>query len=508
MIERVNRLRAIAALTVSLAGLAACIELFRLARWANPTTVALGFLVLILVVATRFALWVAVVTAVVAMLGFNFFFLEPIGSLTIADPRNWIALFAFLTAAVIASQLSAAARARTRDAIESRNEVTRLYDLSRDVLLTGESGGTLNALARHVARRFELPRVAICLGGSGGWQVYQGGETDILVDLSQLDATLAGAGRMLEFDARERTYGGHRHLADPGRDKAVALVPLRLGMRTVGLLAAPADALAPGTADAIAGFVAIAVERLQFLSERKDAELLRQRADFSAALLASLSHDLRTPLTALQVAVTNLEDVELPAEQRHAQVRIARTDLERLTHLFRDILDMARVDSAAITPERDWVTAADVVDASLANLRPMLIDRTVHVEADDSTSAHVDPRLTSAAFSHLVENAAQYSAVDRPIDIRGWADGDGLHLSVRDRGPGLDVNELDHLFERFYRGRAAREHSIGTGMGLAITRGLLTAEQGRVWGENVEDGGGARFSLVVPAQTRRVEAEE
>jgi two-component system sensor histidine kinase KdpD len=207
------------------------------------------------------------------------------------------------------------------------------------------------------------------------------------------------------------------------------------------------------------------------------------------------------------VAVTNLEDVELPAEQRHAQVRIARTELERLTHLFRDILDMARVDSASITPERDWVTAADVVDASLANLRPMLIDRTVHVDADDSTSAHVDPRLTSAAFSHLVENAAQYSGVDRPIDIRGWADGDGLHLSVRDRGPGLDENELEHLFERFYRGRGAREHSVGTGMGLAITRGLLTAEQGRVWGENVEDGG-ARFSLVVPAQTRRVEAEE
>jgi two-component system sensor histidine kinase KdpD len=506
MIERVNRLRAIAALGVSLAGLAACIELFRYAHWANPTTVALGFLVLILVVAARFPLWVAVVTAVAAMLGFNFYFLEPIGSLTIADPRNWIALLAFLTAAVIASQLSASARARTRDAIESRNEITRLYDLSRDVLLTGESGGTLNALARHVARRFDLSRVAICLGGTGGWQVYQGGETDVVVDLSQLDATLAGAGRMLEFDARERTYGGHAHLADAGRE-AVALVPLRLGMRTVGLLATAADALAPGTVDAIAGLVAIAVERLQFLSERKDAELLRQRADFSSALLASLSHDLRTPLTALQVAVTNLEDDGLALEQRQAQTRIARTELERLNHLFRDILDMARVDSASIQPERDWVTAADVVDASLANLRSTLVDRAVEVDADDSTSAHVDPRLTSAAFSHLVENAAQYSPVDRPIDIRGWSDADGLHLSVRDRGPGLDENELDHLFERFYRGRAAREHGVGTGMGLAITRGLLTAEQGRVWGENVE-GGGARFSLVVPAQTRRVEAEE
>jgi two-component system sensor histidine kinase KdpD len=507
MIEPVPRLRAFASLGVSLAGLAACIEVFRYARWANPTTVALGFLVLILVVATRFALWVAVVTALAAMLGFNFYFLEPVGTLTIADPRNWVALFAFLTAAVVASQLSAAAKARTRGAIDSRNEITRLFDLSRDVLLTGESGGSLNALARHVARRFELSRVAICLGGAGGWQIYQGGEADIQVDHSQLDATLAGAGRILEFDARERTYGGHARLSTAGSEEAVALVPLRLGMRTVGLLAASADTLAPGTVDAIAGLVAIAVERLQFLSERKDAELLRQRADFSSALLASLSHDLRTPLTALQVAVTNLEDDTLAAEPRHAQMRIARTELERLNHLFRDILDMARIDSAAITPERDWVTAADIVDASLANLRPLLADRAVHVDADDSTATHVDPRLTSAAFSHLIENAAQYSPIDRPVDVRGWADADGLHLTVRDYGAGLDLNELDHLFERFYRGRAAREHSVGTGMGLAITRGLLTAEQGRVWGENVHDGG-AMFSIAVPAPTRRVRAGE
>ncbi|HEY6357817.1 MAG TPA: ATP-binding protein, partial [Vicinamibacterales bacterium] len=327
------------------------------------------------------------------------------------------------------------------------------------------------------------------------------------VDHAQLDATLAGAGRILEFDARERTYGGHARLSTAGRDDAVALVPLRLGMRTIGLLAASADTLAPGTVDAIAGLVAIAVERLQFLSERKDAELLRQRADFSSALLASLSHDLRTPLTALQVAVTNLEDDTLAAEPRHAQMRIARTELERLNHLFRDILDMARVDSASITPARDWVTAADIVDASLANLRTLLADRTVHVDADDSTAAHVDPRLTSAAFSHLIENAAQYSPIDQPVDVRGWADADGLHLTVRDHGAGLDLNELDHLFERFYRGRAAREHSVGTGMGLAITRGLLTAEQGRVWGENVHDGG-AMFSIAVPAPTRRVHVGE
>ena len=500
------RPRELAELGFALAALAACTYVFRHAQWANPTTVSLAFLILVLLVATRFALWIAVVTAVVAMLGFNFYFLEPIGTLTIADPRNWVALFAFLTSAVVASQLSAAARARTRDAIESRNETTRLFDLSRDVLLTGESGGSLDALARHIARRFDLRRVAICLARDHGWDIHQGGESDIVVTPQQLDATLAGAGRALEFDARERTYGGHARLADARAGAPVSLVPLRLGVQPVGLLAAAADALEPGTLDAIAGLAAIAVERVQFLSERKEAELLRQRADFTSALLASLGHDLRTPLTALQVAVTNLEDETSPPEERRQQTRLARTEVERLNRLFRDILDMARVDSASIQPERDWVTAADVVDAALANLRPVFADRAVHVEADDATAAYVDPRLTSAAFAHLLENAAQYAPADRPIDVRGWTDREGLHLTVRDHGPGLDMNELDHLFERFYRGRAAREHSVGTGMGLAITRGLLSAEQGRVWGENADDGG-ARFSILVPAQARRIEAE-
>jgi signal transduction histidine kinase len=118
----------------------------------------------------------------------------------------------------------------------------------------------------------------------------------------------------------------------------------------------------------------------------------------------------------------------------------------------------------------------------------------------------VEPRLTSAALAHLLENALQYAPVDRPIAVRGRVEPEGLHLSVTDQGPGLDPGELDHLFERFYRGARAKARSSGTGMGLAITRGLLAAEGGRVWGENVE--GGARFSIVVPAASRPVVGED
>ena len=150
-------------------------------RVVNPTTVALGLLVLVLVTSTLARLWVAVATAVVAMLAFNFFFLEPVGAFTITDPQNWMALAAFLVAAVIVSQLSAAAQSRAREAVDRRNELGRLFDLSRDVLLTTESESTLDALAHHIARRFELTAVAVCLPAATGWRIHQGGERDLLL---------------------------------------------------------------------------------------------------------------------------------------------------------------------------------------------------------------------------------------------------------------------------------------------------------------------------------------
>jgi two-component system sensor histidine kinase KdpD len=491
--------RALLDLAIALAAVAALIWTLLAIRVSNATTVALALLVVVLSAATLSRLWVAVVTAVAAMLAFNYFFLPPVGTFTIADPQNWVALAAFLIVAVIASHLSAAAKARTREAVARRNELGRLFDLSRDVLLTTENESTLDFLARHIARRFELTRVALCLPAAAGWQRHQGGADDVLVEDQQLSLALAQAGATLEFDARLRAYGGHANVRTENGD--VMLVPIRLGTRAIGLLAAAADALDPGAVDAVAGLAAIAIERTQLLAERKSAELVRQKAELASALLASLGHDLRTPLTAIGVAVTNLQDPALAADQRRTQAQLALAEVDRLTRLFRGILDMARIDAAAIEPDRDWVTPADVVDAAVAILRPILEKRRLEIDADTNTAVQVDPRLTSGALSHLIENAAQYSPADRPIVITGSADADGLRLSVTDSGPGLDVNELDHLFERFYRGRDARRHSGGTGMGLAITRGLLAAEGGRVWGENVP-GAGARFSILVPAPSR------
>lgn len=322
------------------------------------TTAALALLVIVLLVAAYGRLWMAMTAAIAAMFIFNFFFLPPVGRLTIADPQNWVAFIAFIAAALIVSQLSSAVQRRAREVVTSRNEL----------------------------------------------------------------------------------------------------------------------------------------------------ELVRQKADFTSTLLASLSHDLRTPLTAIQVAITNLQNHALTDGARDEQVRVAEAELGRLSRLFTDILDIAKIDSASMTPEREWVTPSDIIDAALANLGPLLTGRALKVEASEDTLVNVDPRLTSAALSHLIENAAQYSPAETAIEISGSVGPDALELAVTDYGPGIDPAELPKLFDRFYRGKRQQAHPAGTGMGLAITRGLLAVEQGRVAGENTA-AGGARFSITVPAAQRPVEAE-
>lgn len=488
--------RDITVLAASLLSIGAFTLLLRSVPDVSATTVALGLLLVVLGAATVSRLRIAILVSAAAMLTLNFFFLPPVGTFTISDPQNWIALFVFLIVAVIASHLSAAAQERAREAIARRNEVTRLFDLTRDVLLTTETRGAIDALARHVARRFELTRVAICLPADHGWRTYQGGEP-INIDDSTLNTALAKARGAVEYDARQRAYGGHLQTGDTNE---IALVPLRHGTKAIGLLAAASPSLDIGTMDAVGGVVAIAIERTQFLAERDAAELVRQKADLAATLLASLSHDLRTPLTAIRVAVENMRG-DVSADERRAQAGVAIAELNRLTRLFQDILDMARIDAAAIRVDRQWVASTDVVDAAVAHVRPLLDRHPIRVDAPMDMEVEIDPRLASVALSHILENAAQYSPPATEILVQARIEGEGLHVAVTDHGPGLDPGELDHLFERFYRGHSARQATFGTGMGLSITRGLLAAAGGRVWAENVP-GGGARFSIVVPGRVR------
>jgi two-component system sensor histidine kinase KdpD len=487
-----------------LAGAAAALAIVTAAyeAWlgvSNPTVVGLSFLLIVLLVAAVSTLRVAVATSVLALLALNYFFMPPVGTLALEDPQNWVALLVFLAASVIASRLSLAARSRADEALARRDELARLFDLSRDILLTTDSRDAIGGLARHMARRFGLDYVCICLPGSLRWHLHESG-SGVTLDQHELDLALATARGALEFDAHTRTHGGHQRIViDAGTE--VLLVPLRLGTRAVGLLATAGRLVDPGTLDAIAGLAAIAIERVNFLEERQAAERVRQGAELKTALLASLGHDLKTPLTAITVAVNNLRASWPTDSQRVEQLAVVRDEVERLNRLFQNIVDMARIDTDGVNAEREWVHPSDIVDAAVQQVQHTLRDHPVEIEADTTNVVQVDPRLTSAALAHLVENAGQYSPAGTAITITARVGDDALMLTVRDRGPGIDAQDLPHLFERFYRGANTRRLAFGTGMGLAITRGLLAAQNGRVWAENAL-GGGACFTMLVPTTCR------
>jgi two-component system sensor histidine kinase KdpD len=350
-----------------------------------------------------------------------------------------------------------------------------------------------------MARRFGLDYVGICLPDPEGWRVH-GSNDAVALDRSELDQALASARGALEFDARTRSYGGHRTLTLP-EGRSIALVPLRLGVRAVGLLAAGGRPVDPGTLDAIAGLAAIAIERAKMLEERQDSARVRQGAELKSALLASLGHDLKTPLTAITVAANNLRADDASDELRRDQLDVIGVEVTRLNRLFQNIVDMARIETGAIDAEREWVHPAEIVDAAIQQVEHALASHPLELDVDTPGSVQVDPRLTSAALAHLLENAGQYAPAGTPVTVTATADDAGLTISVRDRGPGISPQEAQHLFDRFFRGTLAQHRSFGTGMGLAITRGLLAAQGGRAWAENHADGG-AVFTLLIPTAVR------
>ena len=466
----------------------------------NAATVSTTYLLLILLVAATSRLRVAVLTSIAAVLCLNFFFLPPIGTLTIADPHNWVALFAFLVVSLVASHLSAAARSGKEEAIGRRNELARLFDLSRDVLMISESREALAALARAIARRFDLEFVAVAVPRDDDWDIYHAGARTIELDKRQLTNAYASAQATLEFDAYARTYAGHRTTTVDGQ--VVRLVPLRLGTKPIGVLAAAGRPVEAGTLDTLAGVVAIAIERAHFLEERKAGELTRQSEQLKTALLASISHDLRTPLTAIRIAASNIKAAELEYAARVDQSDVILAEVERLTRLFQNLLEMARIDAGTIAIESRRTHPSEIVAAARDQVEQGLQHHKVEVTIEPDVPVRLDPRLTATALAHLLENAGEYSPRGSVVKVSARVVDDGLVIQVRDQGPGIAPADLPRLFERFYRGSAAQSRTSGTGMGLWIARGLLAAENGRVWAENCADGG-AQFTLAVAAAAQK-----
>lgn len=465
---------------------------------SNAAIVSTTLLLVVLLVAAASSLAAAVTTSLAAMLSLNFFFLPPVGTFTIADPQNWVALFGFLVVSLVASHLSNEARTRTAEAMTRRDELARLFDFSRDVLLISDGREALDVLARAVARRLDLEFAAIAVHSDGEWDIHAAGPRRLPVDERQLNDVFSTVGRTLEFDARARTYAGHRSIVVDG--EAVRMLPLRIGARPVGLFAAAGRSVEAGTLDTLAGILAIAIERAHFLDERRAAALTRQSEQLKTTLLASLGHDLRTPLTAIRVAAANLGEARLADGERRDQADLILAEVERLTRLFENVLEMARIDAGAVAAEPRRTHPSEIIAAARDQVERTLAAHPVDVVIGNDEPVPVDPRLTAAALAHLLENAAHYSPAGSPILISADVGSSGLTLKIRDRGPGIHGADMPRLFDRFFRGSAGDKRRSGSGMGLWIARSLLSVEGGRIWAENLSSGG-TEFTIAVPIAT-------
>jgi len=245
-----------------------------------------------------------------------------------------------------------------------------------------------------------------------------------------------------------------------------------------------------------------AEEAMRLLEERKEEEVRRRSAELRSALLASLSHGLKTPLTAMTVAANNLKASWLTEDERREQTEVMLAELERLTRLFQNVVDMARIETRAVAPEPEWVQPSDVVDAAIRETEHALAGHPLRLDlTEEDLFVWLDPRLTAAALAHLLENAAQYAPPASPISVRASVSSGELRIAVRDGGAGIAPGDFEQIFEHFYRGSRSDRYRFGTGMGLAIVRGLLAAAGGRVSAANHPDGG-AEFTMTVPAESR------
>jgi two-component system sensor histidine kinase KdpD len=487
------------------------------------TNAAMLYLAAVLVSAVVAGRGPAVAASVAAFFTFNFFFTEPRYTFTVQDPSVLLVLFTFLLVAVVTSQLAAAQRSRAEDAEAREREARLLHDIS-DLLGGRPFKVALEGVAERIRSELALRAVAIDLSPSDlGVRLVAAGD-EAAVRTARTTAATASVLSLGESASAERP-------GEPGHWLRVSLphgerrgstirgltrVPIRGHAEPLGnliLLAGRAradfghrDARLLATA---ASQLGLAVEQERLRRQATEAEVLRRSNQLKNALLNAVSHDLRTPLSSIVASAGTLRmaDVEWSVEERRDFAGAIELEAERLNRIVGNLLDLSRIQGGALTPTRDWHDPALLVRSAVERLRPLLDGHRLVVDIPaDLPAVLLDPVEIDQVVSNLVENAAKYSPPGEPILVSAAIVGQELRVSVDDHGAGLPAGDTAKLFEPFYR--APGSHRVrGSGLGLAVARGLVTAHGGRIWAENRPEGG-ARFSFTLPLSRQPVEASE
>lgn len=472
---RAKVLRTLAGLLI----LALVVAILRRMAVFNSTSVALALLLGVQVVSTYWGLTAAIVTSVAAMLSFNYFFLPPVGTFTIANPQNWVALFAFLFTSVVVSQLSGRARQREEDTDRRRREAERLYAFSQRLLGTGNVMEVLNSVPSVLVEVFEAGEAALYLVEKQ--KFYRSGPGPSVLDPEEMKAVVAREGSIIN-----PRLGLH-------------IAPIRLGVRPIGSVGISGARLSAETVESLSPLIAIAIERAQAVEEVGRNQAMREGERLKSALLDSITHDIRTPLTSIKAAVTSLlSGAPLEAAPRQDLLTVINEESDRLNYMVEEAAEMLTLDAGTVELDLAPHSVQEIVQDTLKELKSMLGNRPIELRLPETLPrVQVDAARTREILVRLLENAHKYSPVDQPIVISAERRGRAVEVSVADRGSGVDEFEKTVIFDKFYRGKDHRYRVQGTGMGLAIAKALVEAHRGSI-DVTSQLGKGSVFSFTLP----------
>jgi two-component system sensor histidine kinase KdpD len=445
----------------------------------NATTAGFCFLVEVLIIATVWGLAEAMVTSLMAVLCFNYFFFPPVGTLTIADSQNWVALFAFLATAIIAGQLSARAKRRTREAVDRQEEMERLYTLSRAILQTAAPEDPAKKIAEQIVQTFQLPGVALC-------------------DHTRGEVQCAGLERLedLRRVLRKESDGGMP--SHPGGHIVVS--PILLGREEIGAMAVEGSILSETALQSVSNLVAIGLDRARAQQITARAEAVRQSQELKSTLMNAVAHEFKTPLTSIKAAATALLADAVPKLSPHRELlAIIDEDVDRLARLVTEAIQMARIEGGTLQLNKGLQTPASLISAALHDLRHLTEGRRVDVRIPDNMPlVVVDAGLIQLALRQIIDNALKYSSPTGALTITVHHVEEKIVIRVADEGPGIPEQDREKVFEKFYRSADSRRVP-GTGMGLTVAREILRAHGGDISVESAA-GKGSEFSLIFPTQ--------
>jgi two-component system sensor histidine kinase KdpD len=432
-------------------------------RWlhVSQTTVALTLLLFILVLASRWSLRLSIVLSIAATFCYNFFFLPPVGTLTIADPQNWLALLAFLCTAVIGSRLSQKARNEAEDARSRQRELETLFRLSRELLQTENVAELVSMVPRVV--------VGVTLARSSALfllepeRIYQ-----------------AGQERISEVEFPHLRQQATNLSSAQCRDDEI-FIPLRAGVRPRGLLLLRGALLSMETADAIGGLVSIAIDRAQALEHVAHSEANKESERLRTLMIDSITHELRTPLTSIKGAATTLLSADpVDEEGRKELLTIIDEEADRIDRLVGEAVEMAQLDANAVKMQFGSVGVPELVRMSLESCSGVEHTHPLTINIPELPQVRADVEFIQKVLCNLIENAAKYSAPGSPIVISAEQTDSEVAITVADRGVGIDPSEQALIFDRFYRAPIHSERIPGTGMGLSISKAIVERHNGKL----------------------------